>query len=130
VAYEISIDKTARTIVITGRGSGTTEQTIAMIAGLAETLRTHANYNVLYDSLQLDIDSSPADMMKVAAALFQIEGVKIPRMAVVVPPVRVALARVFTALANDHDVRANVFSDVAEAMRWLTAPRPGSAPAP
>lgn len=120
--YQVSIEQPIRTIVIIGTGSGTTADTLQLIEDVLDTLKQHPDYNLLYDSRQLDINSSPADMMRVAAALFGGAGIRIRRMAVVVPAVRIPLARVFTALANDHQVRANVFSDPSEAYRWLALP--------
>jgi hypothetical protein len=118
LSYTVSVDTDSQTIVIKGAGSGSTTNTLQLITDVTDTLRQNPGYNLLYDSLELTIDSSPSDMVKVATALFQ-NAVRIPRMAVVVPPVRVALAHVFAALANDNNVRANVFTDLNEAWHWL-----------
>jgi hypothetical protein len=122
LSYTVTVDKHSQTIVIKGAGTGSTTNTLQLITDVADTLGQHPGYNMLYDSLELEIDSSPSDMVKVATALFQ-TAVRIPRMAVVVPPTRVALAHVFAALANDNKVRANVFTDLNEAWHWLAESR-------
>ncbi len=118
MAYEVFIDYSSKTIIIRGTGQGTTDDTLRLIAGLRDTLRRHPAYNVLYDSRLLEIASSPADMMKVASALFH-QDTEFGYFAVVVPPSREMLGRVFAALANDCNVRVNVFEDLAEAWRWI-----------
>jgi hypothetical protein len=123
LAYAVSIDYSSKTILIKGTGHGTTIDTLRLIAELGDTLRRHPYYNVLYDSRELEIDSSPADMMKVASCLFS-RNAQFGYFAVVVPPSREMLGRVFAALANDCNVRVNVFQDLAEAWRWIAGRPP------
>jgi hypothetical protein len=122
LSYTVSVVTDSRTIVIKGAGTGSTTNTLQLITDVADMFEQHPGYNMLYDSLELEIDSSPSDMVKVATALFQTTA-RIPRMAVVVPPARVALAHVFAALANDNNVRASVFTDLNEAWHWLAESR-------
>jgi hypothetical protein len=117
----VQIDTTSRTIVITGTGSGTTADTLALIASQQPNFIEHPGYNLLYDSSAMSIDSSPADMITVANALFDGGTRSFGRIAVVVPHSREALARIFTALAHPHGINANVFSDAEDARRWLRA---------
>jgi hypothetical protein len=117
--YEVTIDHDTRTIAIRGYGSGTTAETLQLIADQQDTFRRCAGYNFLYDSSALEIESSPADMMKVADALFAEAGAHFRRFAIVVPDGRLSLARMFTALADPHGVDANVFVYLDDARRWL-----------
>lgn len=117
--YEVHIENKTRTIVITGYGSGTTAETLELIASHASTFRENSGFNLIYDSSALQIESNPADMMKVAAALFEQNGSYFGRIAVVVPESREALARIFAALAHPHGVNTNVFTNAADARGWL-----------
>ena len=117
--YQVRIEENIRTIVITGFGSGTTADTLQLIADQRHTFREHAGFNLIYDSSALDIDSSSADMMQVASALFEQNGSYFGRIAVVVPESREALARMFAALAHPHGVNTNVFTNLADARKWL-----------
>ncbi len=117
--YEVRIEKNTRTIVITGFGSGTTAETLQLIADQRDTFREHSGFNLIYDSCALKIDSSPADMMQVAALLFEQNGSYFGRIAVVVPESREELGRIFAALAHPHGVTTNVFTNVSDARRWL-----------
>ncbi len=117
--YEVNVETKTRTIVITGFGSGTTADTLALIASHASTFRDNSGFNLIYDSSALQIESNSADMMKVATALFEQNGSYFGRIAVVVPESREALARIFAALAHPHGVNTNVFTNVADARRWL-----------
>ena len=119
--YEWRIDHDARTIRVRGFGDGATADTLGLIARLQDSLRECAGYDFLYDSRDLRIESSPADMMRVADGLFGETGAKFRRFAIVVPPARVALARIFAALADPYGVTANVFADVETAQEWLSA---------
>ena len=116
--YEVTIDAKARTIVITGHGRGSTAETLQLIADQQQTFREHAGFHLLYDSSAMEIDSSAIDMVKVAETLFQAP-VSFGRIAVVVPQSRELLARIFAALAHPHGVKADVFSHVTDARRWL-----------
>ncbi|HUP87964.1 MAG TPA: hypothetical protein VM100_01295 [Longimicrobiales bacterium] len=116
--YTVTVDEGARTVLLKGAGNGTTDDTLELIAHVLQTLRAVPGYHVLYDAVELQIESSPQAMMKVAQALFG-SGIKYGRFAVVVPPQRDSLARIFTALANDNDVVADVFNNVSEARRWI-----------
>ena len=117
--YHVVVDETTRTIVIKGTGRGTTADTLQLITEHQQTFRDHIGFNVLYDSSDLQIDSSPADMLKVAQALFQDPEIRFGKFAVVVPESRAELARMFTALAHPHGVQANVFTHGADALSWL-----------
>ena len=120
--YTWQIDHEACTILVEGRGAGTTADTLQLIAALQETLRECAGYRFLYDSVELHIESSPTDMMQVAEALFGRSRASFDRFAIVVPQARVQLARMFTALAHPHGINANVFTDRNDARRWLGLP--------
>lgn len=117
--YDVTVDDAARIIVVRGYGEGTTADTLQLIGELADTLRRCAGYDFIYDSIQLRIQSSPADMVKVANGLFGEAGAVLRRFAIVVPPERVPLARIFAALADPFGVTADVFCDVASARDWL-----------
>jgi hypothetical protein len=117
--YEVLIEQTARTIVIRGFGSGTTAETLQLISNNQQTFREHSGFNLIYDSTELQIDSTPADMLQVATALFEQNGSLFGRIAVVVPESREALARMFAALAHPHGVNTNVFTNIADARKWL-----------
>ena len=117
--YEVHVEKNTRTIVIKGFGSGATADTLRLIAEHSNTFRENAGFNLIYDSSALQIDSSPADMMQVATALFEQNGSYFGRIAVVVPEKREALARIFAALAHPHGVNTNVFSSASDARKWL-----------
>lgn len=117
--YDVVIDEAARTIVITGTGTGSTADTVRLIAEQQQAFRNHPGFNLLYDSRQLQIGSSANDMVKVAEALFGQAGIVIGRIALVVPESRVTLARIFAALAHPHGVVADVFTQVADARAWL-----------
>jgi hypothetical protein len=119
VPYDVRIEELSRTIVITGTGSGTTADTLAEIAAQQQNFRDHPGFNLLYDSSAMTIESSAADMIAVANALFTASGAAFGRIAVVVPHSREALARIFAALAHPHGIDANVFSDALDARRWL-----------
>jgi hypothetical protein len=119
--YDWTVDPDAQLIVVRGHGDGTTADTLRLIAELADTVRRTPNLDFLYDSVELRIQSSPADMMRVANALFRDVGARFRRFAIVVPPSRVALARIFAALAHPFGVTANVFADQESAREWLAA---------
>jgi hypothetical protein len=119
VPYQVTIDHETRTIAVRGFGVGTTADTMQLIADQQETFRDCPGYNFLYDSSALDIVSSPADMMKIADALFGRSDAAFRKFAIVVPPGRLQLARIFTALADPFGVNANVFEDAGDARRWL-----------
>jgi hypothetical protein len=117
--YHVFIDEPNRTIAIKGTGSGTTADTLALIASQQQTFRDHAGFNLLYDTTEMEIASSPADMMTVAQALFETNETAFGRIAVVVPASREELARIFSALAHPHGFNTNVFTQLSDARRWL-----------
>lgn len=117
--YEVRVEHKTRTIVITGFGSGTTADTLELIASQHATFREHPGFNLIYDSSALQIDSSPTDMLRVATALFEENGSYFGRIALVVPESREALARMFAALAHPHSITTNVFTNLPDAHRWL-----------
>lgn len=117
--YEVQIDASARTIVIIGTGSATTRDTLELIASQQQTFRDHAGFSLLYDTSAMKIESSPADMLKVANALFEQSETAFGRIALVVPESRAQLARMFAALADPHGINTNVFTQVSDAWRWL-----------
>ena len=119
-AYTVEVNSATRTIVITGRGRATTEDTVALIERNRQTFRDHPGFNVIYDSAGLDIESSAPDMVRVAGALFGGGGGGFGRFAVVVPEKRTGLAMMFTALAQTHGIDANVFRDRGDAWRWVS----------
>ena len=121
--YEYSVDRDACTIHVRGHGSGTTADTLRIIDELQETLRECEGYDFLYDAVELEIESSPTDMIRIAAALFGEAGARFRRFAIVVPAARLPLARIFAALAQPWGVTANVFGDVESAREWLAGPR-------
>jgi hypothetical protein len=123
VPYEVTVDHETRTIAVRGFGKGTTADTLDLIASQRDTFRSCPGYNFLYDSSALDIASSAADMLKVAEALFGLNGTSFRKFAIVVPESRVNLARIFTALAHPFGIHANVFRDVDEAHEWLALER-------
>jgi hypothetical protein len=105
--------------VITGFGNGTTADTLQLISDQRDTFREHSGFNLIYDSSALHIDSSSADMMNVATALFEQNGSYFGRIAIVVPESREPLARMFAALAHPHGVNTNVFTNLPDARKWL-----------
>lgn len=115
----MTVDHETRTIAIRGFGKGTTADTLELIEAQRDTFLRCPGYNLLYDSSELDIASSAADMMRVAEALFGSNGTAFARFAIVVPRSRIGLARIFTALAHPFDINANVFDDVRDAREWL-----------
>ncbi len=117
--YDWNVDHTNRIIRVRGYGEGVTSDTLRLIDEVRDQLRDYADYDFLYDSLELRIQSSPADMMKVANALFREARARFRRFAIVVPTSRVGLARIFAALAHPFGVTANVFDDVESARDWL-----------
>lgn len=117
--YDVWIDEAARAIVVKASGRGSTAETLQLISAQGETFREYAGYSLLYDASELEIDSSPSDMIKVGTALFEGSGAAFGRIAIVVPSSREELARMFTALAHPFGVTANVFTDVADARAWL-----------
>ena len=121
--YEYAVDHTSRTIQVRGYGHGTTEDTLRLIESLHDTLREWAGYDFLYDAVELHVESSPSDMIRVAAALFGEAGARFRRCALVVPSARIPLARIFAALAHPWGVTANVFRDVESAREWLAEPQ-------
>lgn len=121
--YSWTIDDSTRTVFVRGYGEGSTADTLGLIAELGAELRARKGYDFVYDSTELRIQSSPADMMRVANAMFQEGGLRFRRFALVVPPSRVALARIFSALAQPFGVTANVFADVDTAREWLAERR-------
>lgn len=124
MAYDVWVDESARTIFIRGSGSATTEDTLRMIGESEQIFRENSGFHVLYDSRNLRIESSSADMMKVAELLFDQMKASFGRFAIVVPEERVAFGRVFCALAHPHGLNANVFTDLDDARKWLGI-RPG-----
>jgi hypothetical protein len=123
VPYEVTIDHETRTIAVRGFGKGTTADTLDLIASHRDTFRSCPGYNFLYDSSALDIVSSAADMLKVAEALFGLNGTSFRKFAIIVPESRVHLARIFAALAHPFGIHANVLRDVDEAHEWLALER-------
>ena len=121
--YSWTIDDSTRTVSVRGYGEGTTADTLAMIAELGAELRTRRGYDAIYNSVDLRIQSSPADMMRVATATFQEAGMRFRRFALVVPVSRLGLARIFAALAQPFGVTANVFADEDTAREWLAERR-------
>ena len=119
--YDVSVEDAARIIVVRGYGDGTTADTLQLISDLTDTLRRCGGYDLIYDSTELRIQSSPADMMTVADGLFGEAGAVLRRFAIVVPAERVQLARIFVALADPFGVTADVFCDMASARDWLSA---------
>ncbi len=117
--YDVRVDHASRTIVITGAGAATTAHTLELIRTHQKTFRDHPGYNVLYDAVALTIDSSAADMVSVATALFATSTSPIGRFAVVVPQRRAQLGMMFTALAQTHGINACVFTDREDACRWI-----------
>lgn len=122
--YEVIIDHDTRTIEITGFGTGTTADTLQLIADQQAAFRACPGYDFLYDSSRLRIDSGTADMLRVAEALFTQARATFRKMAIVIPPERAPLARIFTALAHPYGIHANVFIDAGDARRWLAEPEP------
>ena len=121
--YSWTIDDSSRTIFVRGRGEGATADTLDLIAQLGDELRGRKGYDFVYNSVELRIQSSPADMMRVANAMFQDAGLRFRRFALVVPAGRVGLARIFAALAQPFGVTANVFADEETALEWLAERR-------
>jgi hypothetical protein len=119
VPYDVTVDHRTRTIAVVGHGDGTTAETMQLIADQQAMFRECRGYSFLYDASRLRIESSPADMMKVAEALFAQSSALFSRFAIVVPESRIHLARMFTALADPHGVHANVFLYPEDARRWL-----------
>ena len=119
MSYHVFIDEPNRTIAIKGTGAGTTADTLELIASQHQTFRDHAGFNLLYDTTEMEIASSPADMMTVAKALFETSETAFGRIAVVVPPSREELARIFSALAHPHGFNTNLFTQLSDARRWL-----------
>jgi hypothetical protein len=117
--YEVAVDHETRTIAVVGFGTGTTTDTLRLIDDQRETFRAFPGYDFLYDSSRLRIDSGTADMLRVADALFTQARATFRKMAIVIPPERAPLARIFTALAHPYGVHANVFIDAGDARRWL-----------
>jgi hypothetical protein len=117
--YTVFIDEPNRTIAIKGAGNATTADTLELISTQQQTFREHAGFNLLYDTTEMEIDSSPADMVAVATALFEQSETAFGRIAVVVPESREGLARIFTALAHPHGFNANVFTHISDARSWL-----------
>jgi hypothetical protein len=120
--YDWTIDDPQRRVFVRGHGQGVTADTLGLIAELASELRGRAGYDFVYNSVELRIDSSPADMMKVANALFRDAALRFRRFAIVVPSNRLALARIFVALAHPFGISANVFADEETALEWLAEP--------
>lgn len=120
--YDVTVDEQARLIVVKGTGRGTTEEALQLIADQQQRFARYRGYDFLYDSSELDIVSSPADMIRVAEALFADGRLRFRKFAIVVPPERAHLARIFTALAHPYDIDANVFTDSADAHAWLGLP--------
>ena len=121
--YTWTIDDSTRTVSVRGRGEGATADTLELIAQLGDELRKRKGYDFVYNSVELRIQSSPADMMRVAQAMFQEAGLRFRRLALVVPASRVGLARIFAALAQPFGVTANVFADEETAREWLAERR-------
>ena len=117
--YQVKVEQATRTIVIIGTGEGTTADTLQLIRDSDPIFREHAGFNLLYDASELQIESNPTDMLKVATALFEQSETAFGRIAVVVPESREPLARMFAALANPHGINANVFTHLADARKWL-----------
>ena len=117
--YDWTVDHDSRTIVVRGSGAGTTADTLELIDELREVVRQSPGYDFLYNSLELRIESSPADMIRIANALFRDVGARFRRFAIVVPQSRVTLARIFAALAHPFGITANVFGDEEAARDWL-----------
>ena len=118
--YEWNVDHDACTIRVHGHGQGATADTLALITRMSDVLAECEGYDVLYDSRELQIDSTPGDVLRIAEEIFG-PGRRFRRFAIVVPPARVPLARIFAALADPHGVVANVFDDVETALEWLAA---------
>ena len=127
--YDWNVDRTTCRFFVRGHGEGTTEDALRLIAEMRDTLRECPDYDVLYDSTELRIHSSPADMMRVANALFRDAGGRFRRFALVVPNARVPLARIFVALAHPFGIMANVFNDADTARDWLAVRREQQPPA-
>ncbi len=121
--YSWTIDDQSRIVFVRGHGEGVTEDTLALIDELGGQLRTRAGYDFVYDSIQLRIQSNPADMIRVANAMFRDANLRFRRFALVVPPGRVPLARIFAALAQPFGVTVNVFADEETAREWLAERR-------
>ena len=121
--YSWTIDDESRTVFVRGHGEGVTADTLELIERLGDELRSRPGYDFVYDSVHLHIQSSPADMMRVARAMFEEANLRFRRFAIVVPPGRVSLARIFAALAQPFGVTANVFADEDTAREWLAERR-------
>ena len=121
--YSWTIDDEKRTVFVRGHGEGVTSDTLELIEQLGAELRIRKGYDFVYDSVQLRIHSSPADMMRVAKAMFEEADLRFRRFAIIVPASRVPLARIFAALAQPFGVTANVFADEDTAREWLAERR-------
>ena len=119
--YTWTVDHGTRTILVRGTGAAMTADTLRLIEEMKDVVRESPDYDFLYNSAALQIQSNAADMVKVANALFRDSGARFRRFAIVVPPSRVALARIFAALAHPFGVSANVFDDEDSAREWLAA---------
>jgi hypothetical protein len=123
VPYEVDVDHERRIIAVTGHGSGSTADTLAMVSKNQDTFSSCPGYDFLYDASQLAIESSPSDMIRIATALFGHAPESFRRFAIVVPEASANLARMFAALAQPFGVTANVFEDVDDAVSWLRVDR-------
>ena len=122
--YEWKIDDETRTVFVRGHGEGVTADTLELVNQLSAQLRSRTGYDFVYNSVELRIQSNPADMMRVANAMFRDANLRFRRFALVVPPGRVPLARIFAALAQPFGVTVNVFADNETAREWLAERRP------
>src|SRR5689334_8819711 len=116
--YAVSVDHNRRAIVLKGIGPATTDDTLRLISENKPLFMQYVDYNVLYDAVDLQIQSSAADMVRVADALFT-DMPPYGRFAVLVPEDRAQLGRMFTALAETRGTVACVFTDPADAWNWL-----------
>lgn len=121
MTYDWKVDHDTRRIVVRGTGEGVTADTLRLIDEMRDVIQQSKDYDFLYNAVELRIESSPADMMRVANALFRDLRARFRRFAIVVPPSRVGLARIFTALAQPFGITANVFADEDAARDWLAS---------
>ena len=117
--YEWKVDQPTCTVVVRGYGEGVTADTLQLVEDLKDQLKSCEGYDFLYNSVEMRIQSNPTDMMKVAQAMFGEAGLRFRRFAIVVPPARMPLARIFAALAHPFGISANVFPDDESAREWL-----------
>jgi hypothetical protein len=118
--FDFRVDDATHTIVVTGHGVGSMEDTLGAVRGLTAALEENPDYAWMVDARELDYAPPVSDVTAIAQSLFRDRTLFSNRFLLLVKPgIQEQLARIFVALAHYIGIVADVFTDEVEALLWL-----------